>query len=112
MRSAAAAAAACMLVLASGCGFHASGASDDAHGSDAAHGGSDAGLDGSVGDGGSLDAAGDAGVAARATAALVLGAGRTHVGTITVDVQLGPGPQVSRVSAGTVSISGATVVQP
>ena len=87
-----------------GCGFSPNGAAPDgAHGADAPHG-SDAGS-------GSADAGSGRGSASTG-ADLVLGAGRTTVGTITADIQLGAGPQLTHATAGSVTIEGHPVITP
>ena len=50
--------------------------------------------------------------AARRQADVIAGAGRVKTGKITIDVEVGRAVPIAKVNAGTVSITGTTVVSP
>ncbi|MBV8756163.1 MAG: hypothetical protein JO257_02740 [Deltaproteobacteria bacterium] len=81
------------LVLWTGCSFSARGAPTDAR--DSGGGGSDAAI-----------------ATGRQQMEIVAGAGRVTAGTKTIDIEVGHAVLVRKSSVGTITITGAQVVQP
>jgi hypothetical protein len=83
------------LALWAGCSFSARGAPSDGHDTRDSGGGSDAAL-----------------ATGRQQMEVLAGAGRVTAGTKTIDIEVGHAVLVRKSSAGTITISGAQVVQP